>query len=232
MKKHLLIISSVLFLLGVRCMSQEEEKKTSSSEPFEKAEVYFEQNATDGDAEVVFNARAGDNGMTKLLVIAPDGRIVIDFEVPNPATMGIRQFQLESPEPEDIEAIKKAYPSGVYKFSGTTTDGTDYMSEATLNHTLPSPVAIQYPANEAEDVSITGLEIKWFPIEGVEAYLIEVEQEDSDVKIEATLPDSENSFLLPEKFLLPDTEYKVVVGSMSEDGNLNFVEVSFSTAVE
>jgi len=64
----------------------------------------------------------------------------------------------------------------------------------------------------------------------VVAYLIEVEQEDSDVKIEATLLSSETSFLVPEKFLLPDTEYKVVVGSVSEDGNLNFVEVAFSTA--
>jgi hypothetical protein len=59
-----------------------------------------------------------------------------------------------------------------------------------------------------------------------------VEQEDSEVKIEATLIGSETSFLVPEKFLLPNTEYKVVVGTMSEDGNLNFVEVAFTTAEE
>ncbi|MCK5279379.1 MAG: fibronectin type III domain-containing protein [Cyclobacteriaceae bacterium] len=232
MTKQFLTIISALFLFGLQCRSQDKEKKTSSTEPFETAEVYFEQNATDGDAEVVFKATAGDNGLTKLLVIAPDGRTVIDFEVPDQSTMGIRSFQLESPEPEDIEAVKKAYPSGVYKFSGTTTDGTAYFNEATLKHTLPSAVAIQHPANEAEDVSTKGLEITWSPIEGVEAYLIEVEQEDSDVKIEATLLSSETSFLVPEKFLLPDTEYKVVVGSVSEDGNLNFVELAFSTATK
>ena len=232
MTKQFLTIISALFLFGLQCRSQNGEKKTSSSEPFETAEVYFEQNTTDDDAEVVFKAKAGDNGMTKLLVIAPDGRTVIDFEAPDPTTMGIRQFQLESPEPEDIEAVKKAYPSGVYKFSGTTTDGTEYLSEATLNHTLPSPAAIQHPASEAEDVSTNGLEITWSPVEGVEAYLIEVEQEDSDVKIEATLLSFETSFLVPEQFLLPDTEYKVVVGSVSEDGNLNFVEVAFSTAAK
>ena len=232
MTKQFLTIISALFLFGLQCRSQNGEKKTSSSEPFETVEVYFEQNATDGDAEVVFKATAGDNGLTKLLVIAPDGHTVIDFKAPDPSTMGIRSFQLESPEPKDIEAVKKAYPSGVYKFYGTTTDGAECLSEATLNHTLPFPVSIQHPTNEAEDVSTKGLEITWSPIEGVEAYLIEVEQEDSDVKIEATLLSSETSFLVPEKFLLPDTEYKVVVGSVSEDGNLNFVELAFSTATK
>jgi len=210
-------------------MPPDSNKITSSSEPFDNVEVYFEQNATDGDAEVVFKVQAGDNGMIKLLVIAPDGRTVIDFKAPDPTAMGIRQFQLESPEPEDIEAVKKAYPSGVYKFSGTATDGTTYVSEATLNHKLPSPVTIQYPADEEEDVSTTGFEITWSPVENVEAYLIEVEQEDSDVKIEATLLSSESSFLVPDKFLFPDLEYKVVIGTVSADGNLNFVEGVFYT---
>jgi hypothetical protein len=230
MTKLFLAISVVFVLLTAQCKPQEEEKKTNSAESFETVEVYFEQNTTDGDAEVVFIAKAGDEGMTKLLVTAPNGRIVIDFTSPDPSTMGIRQFQLESPEPEDIEAVKKAYPSGVYTFSGTTTDGTKYISEATLSHTLPSPASIQHPANEAEGISLKNLEITWSPVEGVVAYLIEVEQEDSDVKIEATLPGSETSFLVPHRFLLPDAEYKVVIGVVSEDGNLNFVEIGFSTA--
>ncbi len=229
MTKQILTISAVIFLLGIQCAAPDAEKKISSALPFDEAEVYFEQNTTDGDAEVVFKATAGDNGMTKLIVIAPDGRTVIDFKAPDPTTMGIRQFQVESPEPDDIEAVKKAYPSGVYSFSGTTTDGTAYQSEATLIHKLPSPVTIQYPADEEEDVSTLGFEITWSPIENVVAYLIEVEQEDSDVKIEATLLSSETSFLVPDKFLLPDLEYKVVIGTVSADGNLNFAEVVFYT---
>ena len=74
---------------------------------FETVEIYFEQNATDGDAEVVFKAKAGDDGMTKLKVFSPDGKTVIDFVAPDPSTLGIRQFHLESPEPGDIDAIKK-----------------------------------------------------------------------------------------------------------------------------
>ena len=106
------------------------------------------------------------------------------------------------------------------------------LSEATLNHTLASSVIITSPANEAEDVSTKGLEITWSAVAGVEAYLIEIEQEDSDVKIEATLLSSETAFLVPEKFLVADAAYKIVVGSVSKDGNLNFVETTFTTAEE
>jgi hypothetical protein len=229
MTKQLLTIFTVFFLLSAQCKSQDIEKKTNSSEPFETAEVYLEQNATDGDAEVVFIAKAGDKGMTKFLVVAPDGRTVIDFEAPDPTTIGIRQFHLESPEPPNIEAVKKAYPPGVYKFYGTTTDSTEYFSESILNHTLPSAAVIHYPADMADDVSTNGLEITWSPVEGAKAYLIEVEQEDSDVKIEATLISSKTSFVVPDKFLLEDTEYKIVIGTMAENANLNFVEISFST---
>lgn len=140
--------------------------KTNSYEPFETAEIYFEQNSTDGDAEIVFKVKAGDDGMTKLMVVALDGRTVINFEAPNPSTMGIRQFHMESPEPGKIKMIKKAYPEGIYKFSGTSTKGTEFMGEAVLSHILPDAITIQHPVNEAENVSTTGLEVKWAPIEG------------------------------------------------------------------
>ncbi len=42
--------------------------------------VRLEQNATDNDFEVVFEATGGDTGLASLQVAAPDGRIVIDFK--------------------------------------------------------------------------------------------------------------------------------------------------------
>lgn len=229
MTKQFLIITAIFFLFDIQCMSQDEKKKYSSALSFETAEVYFEQNTTDGDAEVVFKAKAGDDGITTFVVTGPDGRTYIDFKAPETSTLGIRQFQLESPEPPDIEAVKNAYPEGLYKFYGITTNGTEYFSEASLNHTLPPPVTIQHPANEADNVDTKNLEIVWSRVDSVVAYLIEIEQEDSEVKIEATLLNSKTSFLVPEKFLLPNTRYKVVVGSLSENGNLNFVESAFIT---
>ena len=66
---------------------------------FEHAAVYFEQNATDKDAEVVFEAQAGDSGLATLNVVASDGRTVINFKAPE-SQLGLRQLRFESPESE------------------------------------------------------------------------------------------------------------------------------------
>ena len=96
------------------------------------ASVRFEQNATDGDVEVVFEAKGGDAGLAHFKVVSPDGRTVIDFNAPDSSTLGIRQFRMESPEPKDVEALKTAYPEGKYLFSGTTLSGMTLAGEFTL----------------------------------------------------------------------------------------------------
>ena len=50
-----------------------------AEEKFEKVGVYLEQNLRDKDAEVKFEAIAGNTGLATLNVTAPDGRTVIDF---------------------------------------------------------------------------------------------------------------------------------------------------------
>ena len=75
------------------------------AEEFDTASVHFEQNATDGDVEVVFKAKADDEGLAKLTIVAPDGRTVADFRAPDPTTLGIREFELESPEPADVAGL-------------------------------------------------------------------------------------------------------------------------------
>ena len=46
------------------------------SERIDSASARFEQNATDGDVEAVFEAIAGDDGLTKLTITSPDGRTI------------------------------------------------------------------------------------------------------------------------------------------------------------
>src|SRR6478735_6081273 len=58
------------------------EKPTPNFEAFEEASARFEQNATDGDVEAVFDAIAGDDGLASLIVTAPDGRKIVDFTSP------------------------------------------------------------------------------------------------------------------------------------------------------
>ncbi|MGH8623350.1 MAG: hypothetical protein ACRET3_14545, partial [Burkholderiales bacterium] len=66
---------------------------------FAIAAVHFEQNATDGDVEVVFEVKGGDDGLTSLTVTAPDGRTVMSAASPDTSTMGLRQYRFASPEP-------------------------------------------------------------------------------------------------------------------------------------
>ncbi|HEU5305469.1 MAG TPA: hypothetical protein VFU40_12545, partial [Gemmatimonadales bacterium] len=105
--------------------------------PFAVASVRFEQNATDQDVEVVFEVKGGKDGLAKLVVVAPDGRTVIDVTAPDASTLGIRQFRFESPEPPDAAQLRAAYPEGVYTVTGTTAGGQTLRGASTLHHKLP-----------------------------------------------------------------------------------------------
>jgi hypothetical protein len=197
---------------------------------FEKAGVHFEQNATDGDVEVVFEATGSDDGLAKLGVTSPDGRTVLDFSAPDPTTMGLRSFAFESPEPKDVAGLKAAYPEGVYRFAGETAAGQRFRSESTLRHALPATASFLSPGIDAEDVAVDGLEIRWSPVAGVSGYVVEIEQDELDVKLKTRLPRAASSFSVPDGFLRPGTEYTLAIGTFTANGNLSVVETTFTTA--
>ncbi len=202
----------------------------SETEPFEDASVHFEQNATDGDVEVVFAAKGGDAGLAKLVVVSPDGRTVIDFRAPDPSTLGIRQFEFESPEPPDVERLKAAYPEGVYSFTGATAGGDRLQGQSTLSHTLPATASFLRPSAEARDIPTRGLEITWTPVTKVSGYIVEIEQDEIGAHLEVTLPGSTTAFAVPDGFLRTETEYELAIGTLTEEGNVSFVETVFTTA--
>ena len=202
----------------------------SPASRFPTASVTFEQNATDGDVEVVFKVKGRDDGLAKLHVVAPDGRTVIDFAAPGASAMGIREFVFESPEPTDVEGLKAAYPAGVYRFAGATAAGKELRGESTLGHELPAPTSLLRPGAGARNVPVKDLAIAWTPVAKVSGYVIEIEQDDLGVHLEASLPGSAASFSVPDGFLRPGTEYDLGIGTVSEAGNVSFVETSFTTA--
>ena len=205
-------------------------KKSGQSVPFEVASVHFEQNATDGDVEVLFEVNGGDAGLVKLSVVSPDGRTVIDFTAPDASILGIRQFRFESPEPRDVAGLKAAYPEGVYTFAGASADGYQFHSESRLNHKLPATTSFLRPVADAEGVGITDLEITWTPVKDLMAYILLIEQEALDVSITAKLPGSVATFAVPDGFLLPGTEYKLAIGTVTDEGNISTTETTFMTA--
>ena len=230
MTRGIQILAGVTLLLDSHGLALGGGKESAPSVPLAVASVHFEQNATDGDVEVVFEVKGGDEGLAKLAVVSPDGRTVIDFTAPEASTLGIRQFRFESPEPRNIESLKAAYPAGVYGFAGATAAGDKLHGESTLDHKLPPTVSFFRPRAGARGMSVKDLEITWTPLKNLAAYIIEIEQDELDVKITAKLPASVAKFAVPDGFLLPGTEYRLGIGTVTDQGNISFVETKFTTA--
>jgi hypothetical protein len=201
----------------------------ASADPFATASVNFEQNATDGDNEVVFQVKAGKEGLAELAIVAPNGRKVVAFAAPDAVTLGMRQFRFESPEPEDIASLKAAYPEGEYVFSGKTFSGASFSGKSTLSHRLPATTAIVSPAAEARNVAAANLQVTWRPVAGLAAYIVELKDDESGSSLVVQLPASATSFAVPGGFLAPGRKYKLAVGTVGREGNISFVETSFTT---
>jgi hypothetical protein len=200
---------------------------------FPVALIRFEQNATDGDVEVVIVASARREGLTSLTVTAPDGRKIVEFASDKPGrpnASGIRQFEFESPEPKDVESVKAAFPSGAYTFEGETESGARLRDTATLSHHLPPTTKLIYPQPEAKNVTFESPKIAWAPVPDVAGYMIELEQEDTGEVITAKLSPKHTTFVVPHGFTVPGTEYTLGIGTVSKDGNVSFIETSFTTA--
>ena len=230
MRRPIQIIAGITLLLGFYALALGVGKESGPSVPFAVARVHFEQNATDGDVEVVFEVKGGDEGLAKLTVISPDGRTIIDFSAPDASTLGIRQFRFESPEPGDVAGLKSAYPEGVYTFVGVNAAGDKYYGESTLNHKLPSTAAFLRPGAGARGVAVKDLEINWTRVKNLTAYIIEIEQDELDINLSAKLPGSVVTFAVPDGFLLPGTEYELSIGTVTDAGNISVVETTFTTA--
>ena len=209
------------------------DKESPSPVPFTVASVRLEQNATDRDAEVVFEIKGGAEGLTKLTVISPDGRTVIDFTAPNTSGLaGIQQFRFETPEHQDVKRLTSAYPEGVYTFVGATAAGEKLSSKSALSHKLPAPVSFLRPGAGARGVGVRNLKVTWTPVKNIAAYIIKIEQPKAGVNLTSTLPEAMTTFAVPDGFLRAGTEYQLAVGTVSHEGNISFVETTFTTAGE
>ena len=227
------ILAGATLLLGVCSLAAGAGKESGASVPFATASVRLEQNATDGDFEVVFEIKGGKEGLAKLTVVSPDGRTVIDFTAPDASTLlGMRQFRFETPEPRDLKSLTSAYPAGVYSFAGATAAGERLQGKATLSHTLPATVSFLRPKADARVVGAKNLKVAWTPVKNAAAYMIKIEQSKLGVNLTSTLPGSASTFAVPDDFLRPGTEYQLAIGTVSPQGNISFVETTFTTAGE
>jgi hypothetical protein len=199
---------------------------------FDTAEIHVEQNATDGDTEIVMVAVGGDEGLRLLRVSAPDGRVVLNTGSRDPSVLGLREFVFESPEPPGDD-ILDAYPEGLYVFHGSTHASDRLRARAWLSHDLPAPTFITNPPDGAV-VPPADLIVEWTPVAGAREYLLELENESVDPERALTLnlPAGVTRFAVPAAFLIPASDYQVGIGTVADNGNVVFVENVFTTAPE
>lgn len=229
MTRRMQILAGVSLLLSCYVVTLGVAEKAGWSVPFAVSRVYLEQNATDGDAEVVFEVQ-GSEGLAKLAVVSPDGRTVIDFTAPHASSLGIRQFRFESPEPRDVESVKSAYPEGVYTFAGKTASGDTLHGKSTLIHKLPATALFVRP-EAGQSVGAKDLKITWTPVKNLAAYIIKIEQEEEmGANLTARLPGTVTTFSVPNGFLLSGAKYELSIGTVSQEGNISFVETRLTTA--
>jgi hypothetical protein len=222
------IVVLAIGLLRVPSLAADEVAANSGA--FEVANVHFEQNATDGDVEAVVEIIGGDDGLTKLKLVTPDGRTVVNFAAPERSAVGMRQFRFESPEPKDAAALKKDFPAGVYVVTGTTSTGTSLQSQAVLSHKLPPTTSFVSPKADARNVSAHNLKVSWAPVKGVAGYTIELDPSKSSAHLELKLPASATSFVVPDGILAPGAKCQLGIGTISHDGNISVIETTFTTA--
>ena len=224
------VLAGLIILLNCHGLPLAADNTADPDIPFAIATVRFENNATDGDFEVVFDVKGGQEGLSKLIVVSPDGRKVIDFTAPDNSTLGIRQFSFETPEPKNMDRLKSAYPEGIYTFTGTTSKGKKLTAQSLLTYRLPSPVANIQLRSEPRSATAVELKITWAEMKNISRIILEIQHDELGVSLKAELPGTEITYTVPPGFLAPATEYELGIGTVSAEGNIVFVETRFTPA--
>ena len=96
---------------------------------------------------------------------------------------------------------------------------------------MPPAVVILNPEEDAE-LSTDGLTLEWSAAPGVREYIVEFENESAEPQqaLRVNVPASQNRFAVPASMLVPGSEFQVGVGSVAQNGNVVFSEITFSTA--
>lgn len=198
--------------------------------PFEEAVMLVEQNATDGDTEVVISGTAGDEGLRRLVIKAPN-REVMTTLLADSSTPGMREFHFETPEPPG-EAVLAYYPEGKYVLHGVSTTGEVFRSVLRLSHDLPPAVTILHPAEDAEVPAWQPLTVRWSAAPGIAQFVLEFENEavDPEQAFTVNLPPHVTSFRIPASLVAAGGEFQVGVHTVAENGNIVAVESAFTAA--
>jgi len=199
------------------------------SQELEDVEIILEVNETDQDAEIVLNVNS-DDSIQRFSIWDPDGVKILHFGSHDRGWIGLSEVIVETGEP-DILSVLNAYPEGKYKIRMHTMPGEQFGGKAVLSHDfLPAPIFSPSAGELVEPKD--DLIISWDPVDGAQAYSIEIEQDDLEVKLSAVLDGDKKRFVVPAGFLLPGVEYEIGMATVAANGNIAVAEGGFETTNE
>ena len=208
---------------------------------FSEAEIFFEENATDGDLGIHFAIDGED--WTRVLILDPSFRTFFDARARGSARdNGVTGLFSESAEPPYDEVPREEFlewfPAGEYVMLGTTTEGDLLFAIATLTHDLPAEPESTAPEEDEEIDASLPLVIEWEPVADpnppasvIISYEVIVTRESGvEREVIIQLDSSHTSATVPPEFLEPGQEYKFEVIARETSGNQTITEVPFTTA--
>ena len=145
----ILLVPVVILILGVAAPElwaggRGHDDHDDEEIPFDKAEIFFELNNTDGDLGI--HALIDGDAWKRLTIEDLKERKMLDVRVKGRLRkQGLTEIFFESAEPTfdelDPEDFFKRFPEGTYEIEGITLDGEELESETELTHVMPAPPA-------------------------------------------------------------------------------------------
>ncbi len=192
--------------------------------PFDDAEVFFEFNTTDNDLGLQIFLDA--EGWKKVKVSDPNGHKIVQFlTAGNLSELGITELRFESAEPSPAEVLA-LFPPGEYEFRGKTVEGDRLGSTGELSHDfLPAPT---FSPSDGQEVDPNNTIVTW-NAPGAEQVEVIIENEDTGDVFDVIVSGAITSLNVPPQFLQPDTEYKIEILAIADNGNRTIAESDFVT---
>lgn len=191
---------------------------------FEDAEVFFEFNATDNDLGLQIFLDA--EGWDKVDVSDPNNHKIFQLHTQGTLSdLGITELRFESAEPSPAEVLA-LFPPGDYAFTGKTVEDGVLVSTAELSHALLA--APTFTPSGGEEVDPDNTVVTW-NAPGAELVEVIIESEENDGVFDVIVSGATTSLDIPAQFLEPDTEYKIEILAIAENGNKTITEGTFVT---
>ncbi len=207
---------------------------------FDEAQLFLEENATDGDLGIHF--KVDGDPWDRLYLYSPHWRQMVNVRVRGSSgVIGLTELFNESAEPsfDDLprEDFLALFPEGEYKFFGKTIEGDWLVGLAELSHTMPDQPVVLSPEEEEEVDASESFTIEWEPVADppgseIVAILAVVEKDEDDERVRvlsAEMTPDDTTFTVAPGFLEPGKAYKVEILVEESSGNKIITEVEFET---